>query len=191
MATGGHLVCDGCGQAAGQEHIAQRLKRLENMTRYRPIHVQALLLGAVSPDKDEDYAYSAVGEFKGVGAELLDASGVEHKGRSVEATLVDFQRRGYLLTYLLECPAHFSDPHARTKALLEQFATTATRIRRSLKPKKVVVFGSELDALVPKLTTENLGAELVLAENGRPFRLEELKPGSLVTAVTAAVTPSL
>jgi len=49
------LVCDGCGQSADAEHIARRLKRLENMTRYRPIHIQALLMGAASPAEDGDH----------------------------------------------------------------------------------------------------------------------------------------
>ena len=47
------VICDGCGLGASQEHIARRLKRLEKMTRYRPIHVHALILGTRSPELDE------------------------------------------------------------------------------------------------------------------------------------------
>lgn len=191
VASSEQLFCDGCGQAADQLHIARRLRRLENMTRYRPIHVQTLFLGAVSPERDEDYLYSVTGEFHSEGARLLKALGVETEGRSVEATLADFQRHGYLLTYLFECPASFADSDARARAFLERFSATATRIRRSLKPKRVVVFGRELDPLLPRVAGENLGTELVLAGSGLAFRLEELGPASLVTAVTAAATPSL
>src|SRR5207253_8014232 len=49
------LVCDGCGQAATAEHIARRLQRLEWTTRYRPVHIHALLLGAFSPLRDEEF----------------------------------------------------------------------------------------------------------------------------------------
>jgi len=191
MLSAGTILCDGCGQAADQEHIARRLKRLENMTRYRPLHVQALFLGAVSPTEDGEHLYCPAGEFRGEGAVLLQALGVESSGRGVEATLVDFQRRGYFLAHLMECPANFADRETRTRALQDRFAAAAIRIRRSLKPKKVVALGRELDELVAKLVNENLGAELILAESGQPFRLEELGPGSLVTAVTAAITPSL
>ena len=67
------------------------------MTRYRPIHVQALFLGAATPADDREYLYSAQGEFAGQGVTLLRSLAVESAGRTVEATLTDFQRRGYLL----------------------------------------------------------------------------------------------
>src|SRR5215469_16919242 len=78
------ILCDGCGQAATADHIARRLKRLEKMTRYRPIHVQTLLVGAVSPENDGDDLYSAEGEFRGEGADFLRALGIIQGGRSVE-----------------------------------------------------------------------------------------------------------
>jgi hypothetical protein len=96
------VICDGCGLAASQEHIARRLKRLENMTRYRPIHVQTLILGTRSPELNGEHLYSAAGEFTGEGAEVLRAAGVEREGRSVEGTLADFQRKGFLVTNALE-----------------------------------------------------------------------------------------
>src|ERR1700751_3810700 len=97
----GVILCDGCGQAASQEHIARRLKRLENMTRYRPIHVQALFLGAMRPVEDHDHLYSAIETFQGEGLEALRALGVEQAGRSVAETLAGLQRMGILLTHVL------------------------------------------------------------------------------------------
>jgi hypothetical protein len=40
----GAILCDGCGQPATPEHIAERIHRLELATRYRPIHIQVLWL---------------------------------------------------------------------------------------------------------------------------------------------------
>ena len=79
------------------------------MTRYRPIHVQALFLGAASPADDQEYLYSAQGEFAGQGVALLRSLAVESAGRTVEATLTDFQRRGYLLAHVLDCSAAFGN----------------------------------------------------------------------------------
>jgi len=173
-----------------REHIARRLKWLENMTRYRPIHIQTLFL-AVSPGEDAEHLYSAAGEFRGEGAALLKALGIETAGRSIEAALTDFQRRGYLLAHLLECPVVFANAEERNRALQARLAPAAMRIRRSLKPKRVILLGRELDSLVKQLGDANLGSELVLSENGRAFRLEDLGPGALVTVVAAAATPSL
>src|SRR5215467_12232588 len=97
-----HLLCDGCGQPADPRHIARRLKRLENMTRYRPLHVQVLFLGAAGPVPDADYLYSAEGDFRGEGLTLLRALGIEWAGKTIEAVLTDFQRRGYLLAHILD-----------------------------------------------------------------------------------------
>src|SRR3984893_2546309 len=52
------LRCDGCGQPASPEHIARRLQRLEWMTRFRPIHLHTLLLGAFSPLVPAEFLYA-------------------------------------------------------------------------------------------------------------------------------------
>jgi hypothetical protein len=183
-----HLVCDGCGQPADPAHITRRLKRLENMTRYRPIHVQVLFLGAASPLDDLDYLYSAEGDFRGEGLALVRALGMEPAGKAVEAVLTDFQRRGYLLTHLLDCPRQSDDPGA----LLEARRTAIlARIRRSLKPKKLVLLGGELDALTTSLGPELPGVELVRFAPGRALRLGELAAGALAVSLGAAAAPSM
>jgi len=181
----GQFICDGCGQSADQEHLARRLKRLENMTRYRPIHVPALFLAATIPAADADHLYSALDEFRGEGLALLRALGIDPCGKSVEAVLADFQRRGYLLTYLLECPILANGAKTAQELLGTRLAPTAVRIRRSMKPKKLVLLGRELDPLVEHLTKEAVGAELALSPSGHAFRLEELAPGSLEAAIRA------
>src|SRR5215470_13999003 len=147
----GTLICDGCGQPADQEHIALRLKRLENMTRYRPIHVQALFLGAASPAAAPEYLYSAEVEFRGEGLALLGALGIDPAGKTVEAVLTDFQRRGYLLAHILECPVPADRLEALPLLLQKRSSATAARIRRSLKPKRLALLGAELGALAESL----------------------------------------
>jgi hypothetical protein len=160
------IICDGCGQAATQEHIARRLKRLENMTRYRPIHVQTLFLGAASPAEDHDHLYSAKEEFHGEGAEVLRALGIENAGAKVAETLAGIQRQGLLLTHVLECP--LSDAAARREALQRRLPLTLTRIRRSYKPKRLVLVGRELSEFVTEITSGKLDATVVL-DRGQPF----------------------
>src|SRR5713226_5852151 len=96
--------CDGCGQMATPEHMALRLQRLEWSTRYRPVHISTLFLGAFSPLEDRNFLYSPGGEFHGESSVLLGALNIETKDKTAEVVHVDFQRAGYFLTYLLECP---------------------------------------------------------------------------------------
>src|SRR5262245_33640350 len=118
MPSSAAIFCDGCGQMAGQDHITRRLKRLQNMTRYRPIHAQVLILGAVCPAAEAEYLYSADGDFHGEGLALLTALGVDPVGRPVEVVLTEFQRRGFLFAHILECPIT-QDQAVGTRALLE------------------------------------------------------------------------
>jgi hypothetical protein len=185
------LICDGCGQAATEEHIARRLKRLENMTRYRPVHVRALFLGAVAPESDGEHLYSAENHIGGEGAALLRALGINIDGRGVEATLAEFQRLGYLLTYVLECPVGAGTAPARRAMVETRIPLAMRRIRRSYQPKRLVLFGEELDSFEPGLAGEDLRAEVVRSEGSRAFRLVELAPGSLAARVGTAASASL
>jgi len=173
MTSSRALVCDGCGQAASGEHIARRLRRLEWTTRYRPVHIHTLLLGAFSPREESDFLYAPGGEFRGEAALLLDAAGIGTAGKTRDAVHAEFQRAGLFLTHVLECPLEGEgnlppDAHA---ALKERLAAVATRIRRSLKPKRVMVITEELSPLMDDIFALNLGCP-VLLDGGKPFRLE-------------------
>ena len=185
------LICDGCGQFADQVHLGRRLKRLENMTRYRPIHVQALFLSAASPAADADHLYSAENEFRGEGLALLLALGIDPAEKSIETVLTDFQRRGYLVAHLLECANKSADAKGAQELLEKRFAAATVRIRRSLRPKKVVLLGRELDPFVKRFTNEAVGAELALSPSGHAFRLEDLAPGSLEALIRVTPVASL
>ena len=180
------ILCDGCGEAATAEHIARRLKRLENMTRYRPIHVQALFLGAASPVNAGEYLYSAQDSFAGEGADLLRGLGIEVTGRAVEGTLAEFQRRGYLLAHVLDCGESGATGADRREALARRIPATLTRIRRSFKPKRIVLIGEELAGFVPQIIAANLDAALIL-QNGRPFEWSGIGSGILVKELTTSL----
>ncbi len=75
------LRCDGCGQTASPAHVAQRLQRLEWTTRYRPVHIGALLLGAIAPREDAEFLYAPEGKFAGEAKRVLQATGVSTSGK--------------------------------------------------------------------------------------------------------------
>jgi hypothetical protein len=162
------LACDGCGQLASSGHIARRLQRLEWTTRWRPIHIGALLVGGISPQSDADFLYA--GKFQGEAGRVLDAVGIAVSGRPSETVLAEFQRGGFFLTYALECPLDNTLPReSQVASLLDQrFGFLVARVRRSLKPKKVVLVSSELAPIAGRLASEDLGCPVGL-DDGKPF----------------------
>ena len=164
------LACDGCGQSASSEHIARRLQRLEWTTRYRPVHIGTLLLGGTSPLADEDFLYA--GKFEGEAGQLLDAAGISPKGKSPEAILNEFQRGGFFLAYILECPLEPSQAGipALESALSRHLPRAISRIRRSLRPKRFVLFAELPEPVAASLSQAELGCPVVMDE-GKPFDL--------------------
>src|SRR5881398_840720 len=86
MTTAAILRCDGCGQMGSPEHIARRLRRLEWATRYRPVHIQTLLLGGVAPPQDAEFLYAPGGDFRGEAESLLRAVGILFAGSRLSAS---------------------------------------------------------------------------------------------------------
>lgn len=152
------LPCDGCGQLASPEHFSRRLRRLEWATRFRPIHIQALLLTAAAPESDAEFLYHPDTHFSGLSGQLLSALELERAGKSFEEILADFQKRGLLLASALECPPESSSDPGLLHDLLERhLPSVIARIRRSLKPKRVLVLSRELQSFLPQLTVSALG----------------------------------
>lgn len=185
------LLCDGCGQAATPEHTTRRLQRLEWMTRYRPVHVGTVLLGAYSPDADSNFLYAETHEITGEARAVLAVSGIDVGGKKKEAILSEFQRGGFLLGYVLECPL---EPESRNESALRTLLKARTqaflaRLRRSFQPKRVALISSKLDPLFAGLTEADLGCTL-LSDCGRSFALDaaasELETERLRQALAAA-----
>ncbi len=186
MAVPTLLPCDGCGQLASAEHIARRLQRLEWATRFRPIHIQALLLTASAPEADSDFLYSPE-SFTGQAGDLLTALGISTAGKSSEEVLADFQKRGLVLASLLECPIEPDTNANEARALLEHHLPQAlARIRRSLKPKRILVVSSELQPLAPQLTESAMGCP-VFYTFFATFRGEFASDASELAAFRAAL----
>ena len=174
MTTANFMPCDGCGQPASAEHIAKRLQRLEWTTRYRPIHIGTLFLGAFPPAEDSEYLYAGSNPFRGEAARVLEGVGLSHTDKPSEGVLAEFQRRGFLLTHVMECPvetAYNNEPFIEG-LLKKRIGAVFSRIRRSLKPKQLVLFSDELRPLTDLFVKEDLGCSLVL-DSGKPFLLNE------------------
>src|ERR1700722_4302285 len=184
MADTSEILCDGCGQPASPEHIARRLQRLEWATRYRPIHLHPLLLGAISPPAPAEFLYSPEEVHSGEAANLINAACVSIAGKSADAIQSEFQRRGIYLTHVLECPLDVpsSGPDSLTKALISRLPTLFTRIRRSLKPKRLAFVSRSLTPLIERFASAQLNCELVL-DDGRAFGLDQSSSGEVTAAI--------
>jgi hypothetical protein len=130
-----------------------------------------MLLSGVSPEADADFLYS--GKFEGEARLLLEAVGITPTGKSPEIVLSEFQRGGFFLTHVLECPLENGHPgDSSSEALLERRASQVlTRIRRSLKPKRVVLISELLAPLVGRFSSTEMSCP-VLLHSGKPFGLD-------------------
>jgi hypothetical protein len=156
--------CDGCGQAASLEHIARRLRRLEWTTRYRPVHLRALLLGTFGPAEDSEFLYSPDARFEGVAGRILSAVEISREGKSVTSVQSEFQKRGLLLAHMLECPVETGlSAHLLVELLERRLTATVSRIRRSLKPRRVLLISPDLEPVRDKLKESDLGCSVELA----------------------------
>jgi len=178
------ILCDGCGRPASSEHIARRLQRLEWATRYRPIHLHTLLLGAISPQTQAEFLYSPEQTHSAEAANLLCAAGISTSGKSADAIQSELQRRGIYLTHVLECPLEgpSSGPDFLTNILTMRLPTLFTRIRRSLKPKRLAFVSWRLTPLIERFASAQLNCELVL-DNGRAFALDNSSPAEVTAAI--------
>jgi hypothetical protein len=170
------LVCDGCGQIAPPEHVARRLQRLEWATRYRPVHIGTLLLGAAAPRDDAEFFYSPQGAFEGEAALLAGVAALAPQERSKEPLHVAFQRRGFFATHVLECPFEDSSDAARADLLAKRLPGAIARIRRSLRPRTLVLIAAMLEPFVSQLTAQLTDSRMILNE-GKAFRLDNINGG--------------
>jgi hypothetical protein len=156
------LPCDGCGQLADSAHISRRLHRLASATRFRPLHIHALLLAGIAPVLDSDFLYTAGALFQGEAATILRAVQIPTEGKTPESVLAEFQKLGLMLTHILECPLQEGASALQGHALLEkQLPAALTRIRRSLKPKRILLISAELHRLADQLHRTYVGCPIL------------------------------
>jgi hypothetical protein len=164
------LPCDGCGQLADPVHLSRRLQRLAWTTRFRPVHIQSLLLGGIVPKLDSDFLYAPHTLFRGEAETILKAVQISADEQSPERVLAEFQKHGLMLTHILECPLENGGSPQQAHELLEkQLPATIARIRRSLKPKRILLISADLQQLADQLHQTNLGCPVLPAPAGAFF----------------------
>lgn len=113
---------------------------------------------------------------------MLHAIQVETRGREREAVLSDFQRRGFFLTYVLECaPETVFGGGSANEALKQRLPSVIRRLRGSLRPKRIVAISDELTSILDELKRADCGGELVL-DGDRPFSLNDEGSASRLTS---------
>jgi hypothetical protein len=164
------LPCDGCALTASPQHIAERLRRLELCTRFRPVHMSVLFVALAPPVRPEDDYYGPA-ESKEFFDPFLDALEIA-SSKDIAATgsdnqtadtarLMEFQRRGYYLAYVSECPiGENEEPVASTITRLAP--TLIRRIRFNYQPKYIAPLGNELYPLVDLFAGAGIGHLLIL-----------------------------
>jgi hypothetical protein len=158
------------------------------MTRYRPVHVGTVLLGAYSPDAESDFLYAETSETAGEGRNALIAAGVATDGKPKRAVLSEFQRGGFLLGYVLECPLEAeSKNEAALAALLKaRMPAFLARLRRSFQAKRVASISSKLDPFFAGLTEKDFGCAL-LSDGGKSFALDGSSPEESIQRLRQAL----
>ncbi len=179
MSPAAAVYCDGCGGQVSPEHLANRMRRLELASRYRPIHIHILFVAeAPPPDLKNYFYYAGKGEHAKRGLsrilfdELMRSVAIdvrEGTERDEESCLLMFQKRNLFLADALECPVEDVVPGFREgvkadpQALSHRFGPALVlRIQNSYKPKHVVLVSKRTRFLIPSLQQAGLGERLLL-----------------------------
>ncbi len=152
----------------------RRAERLELASRFRPGRIKVLLLDGAPPSRAEDYFYRAAPNRadRALGArryfdELMNCASIPFSADSKETTLLsEFQRKGFFLTYAVECPFEEQDD---PKAALRRLAPTVLkRVQSVYDPAYVVPISQPTTELIRLFGMIGWGDRLVL-DNGLPF----------------------
>jgi hypothetical protein len=166
-------LCDGCGAQVDEAHIRSRIERLEQATRYRPIHIQVLFLAAAPPPQPADDFYRAATSIKRSAASQIFFDEITKSiGRKPgdtadeEATLSEFQRAGFYLAFAVECP--IESPEQLATAAAQLAPRVLLRVNTSYKPKFVALLSPALQPLVA-MFRNNSWADRLILQDGAPF----------------------
>jgi hypothetical protein len=147
--------------------MAARVQLLELATRFRPIHIDVLFVALEPMPRLEDDFYrppesrsffdpflSALDIFPEAGKPSREANGSE----ADIARLLEFQRKGYYLTYLSECPLLVrSDANVAHECISRLAPTLVKRIRFNYKPKHIALLGTNLQPLIEVFGQAGMG----------------------------------
>jgi hypothetical protein len=189
------------------------MERLEMVTRFRPIHVHVLFVALEPRPRLEDEFYGPP-ESRDFFDSFLSALNIspDAEGRGVRlesaeirprtesngpddgpAMLLEFQRRGYYLTYLSECPetqlpsaSQGNEDRAARECISRLGPTLIKRVRFNYRPKHVVLLGSHLSPLIGVFEDAGLGPLLVL-DRGAPLTIPGTGAGTSVDLFRRAV----
>jgi len=167
-------VCEGCGTRTDEAHLARRATRLELASRLRPLQIRVLFLDGAPPSRIEDYFYRAAlnPADRSLGArryfeELMKAAGIPLAANSREPTVLsEFQRKGFFLTYSVECP--FEEQQDPKGALRRLAPTVMKRVQSVYDPAYIVPISQPTAELIRLFGMIGWGDRLVL-DNGLPF----------------------
>jgi hypothetical protein len=148
------------------------LRRLELSTRFRPVHI-GILFVALAPNartEDDFYGPAESKEFIDPFMEALEIIASSEKvalesdaHATDSAKLAEFQRRGYYLAYLSECPIS-KNQEPSTSTISRLCPTLIRRIRFNYKPKHIAPLGQELFPLIEMLGAAGIGPILTMDE---------------------------
>jgi hypothetical protein len=185
-------ICDGCGAQVDAGHIRQRIERLELATRFRPVHINVLLLDSAPPAFPGDLLYDpAPANARTAGGsshvvDLLALAGISVTPEvPLESGLAEFQRRGFFLTFAVECP--IDNPGDLPEAIRQLAPTVVRRVRASYKPKYVALLSDPTRELIAPLQAAGWSDRLIL-ENGGPFREPSAALARVLATISAAGT---
>lgn len=167
-------ACEGCGTRTDEAHIARRAERMALALRFRPDRIRVLLLDGAPPSRAEDYFYRAAENRadRALGPrryfeELMNCASISTGADSKESTLLgEFRRKGFFLTYAVECPFEEQDD---PKAALRRLAPSVLkRVQSVYDPAYVVPISQPTAELIRLFGMIGWGDRLVL-DNGLPF----------------------
>jgi len=167
-------ACEGCGTRTDDAHVARRAERLEASSRFKPGRVRVLLLDGAPPSRAEDYFYRAAKNRadRALGArryfdELMYCADIPVTAESKETTLLnEFQRKGFFVTYAVDCP--FEEQDDPKGALRRLAPTVLKRVQSVYDPAYVVPISQPTAELIRLFGMIGWGDRLVL-DKGLPF----------------------
>jgi hypothetical protein len=191
------LRCDGCGILAGEEHLRRRTRRLEMATRFRPVHIGALLLFPAPPVRMEEFPYFTGDDSSRRGRSafhdtLLAAAGIPvPEAAEAEDSLARLQRVGIFMAWVVECPLDELGREITPASLAKEYgAELVLRIMRSYKARFILPIGALLEVLPPALQSAELSSQPLL-DAGMPFDMPEAPEGRAFRALQAALSQTV